>query len=306
MQHPMKSPGFTGPALFLLLTASVPAVPGHPGPGVLTPHLRAPESFADERGEGVPHLESAQAQLAHAASLRSSMRGKEGDARNAARKSAIEAYRAVREFFASDVRACAEAAFHAGDLLRAANDPAAALAEYQIARERGGDSPFRIRACLEIAHLHRRAQNHKEALAAYEAVIADPASTPRQRDDASYWAGHVYAAQKRIEDARRAWQRVADSAEDPLDRVRAWDCIALTYVEAGDLEAAAGTLEKCREGLSEVSVEETRLGERVRDALSTMRAIDDLQRAVEKRDKAKADGKKVESETARDGDAKKK
>jgi tetratricopeptide (TPR) repeat protein len=234
------------------------------------------------------------------------MRGKEGDERNTTRQAAVQAYKAVREYFTSDARACAEAAFRAGELLRSADDATGAFAEFQVARERGADTPFRVRAELEIAHLHRRARDHEQALASYEAVLTDAASTPSQRDDASYWTGHVYAAEKRVEDARRAWRRVADHGEDPLDRVRAWDCIALSHIDAGDLEAAAGTLEKCREAMAETSAEETRLGERVRNALSSMRSVDDLQRAVEKRDKAKAPGKKVEEGTAREGAEKKK
>jgi tetratricopeptide (TPR) repeat protein len=212
------------------------------------------------------------------------MRGKEGEAKVAARKSALEAYRAVREHWGSDAKACTEAAFHAGELLRSASDTAAALAEFQVARERGKDSPYRIRAGLEIAHIHRRGGDQERALAAYEAVLADAAATPGQRDDAAYWEGHVYASAKRIEDARRVWQRVGDTGEDPLDRIRAWDGIAGSYVDAGDLEGAAGALERCREATAEAAAEETRLGERVRRALASMRAADDLQRAVEKRD----------------------
>lgn len=283
MNVPMKGPGIAGPVLTMILTASAPA-------------QAAPNEVVATRGdphaESVPRLETATAQLAHAASLRAAMRGKEGDARNAARRAAVEAYRAVKEYFAGDGRACAEAAFRAGELLRSADDNAGALAEFQVAKERGADSPYRVRAELEIGHIHRRAQEHEKALESYEAVLADPAASPGQRDDASYWTGHVHASEKRPEDARKAWQRVADHGEDPLDRIRAWDCIALSYLDSGDLEAAAGALEKCRESLAEVAAEETKLGERVRTALASMRASDDLQHAVEKRDKSKSAAKK--------------
>jgi len=298
MKTSMRGPGFAGPVLSVLLTASTaaPAMPGEPG--------RVPDALAGLEGT-VPKLESASAQLAHAASLRSALRGKDGEAKDAARRAAIDAYRAVKQYFAGETHACAEAAFRAGELLRSADDVAGALAEFQSALERGADTPFKVRAGLEIAHLHRRAKDSAKALAAYEAVIADPGATPGQRDDASYWTGQVYASEKRVDDARRAWQRVADKGEDPLDRVRAWDCIATTYVDAGDLEAAAGTLEKCRESLSEASAEETRLGERVRNALAAMRAVGDLQRAVEKRDRAKASDKKVDGGNGREGGEKK-
>jgi len=241
--------------------------------------------------DATPKLENAQAELDRADGLRSAMRGKEGDARTAARKSAVEAYRAVREHWSGEAKVCAEASFRAGELLRSANEAGAALAEFQVARERGKDSPYRVRAALEIGHIHRRARESDQALAAYESVLADAAATPGQRDDASYWEGNVYAAAKRVDDARRAWQRVADGGEDPLDRIRAWDEIAGSYVDAGDFEAAAGVLERCREANAEASAEETRLGDRVRRALASMRSADDLQRAVEKRDGKKSERK---------------
>jgi tetratricopeptide (TPR) repeat protein len=240
----------------------------------------------------VPKKESAQAQLQYAQMLRQTMRGMEGDARNGARKSAIAAYRAVHEYFPGDAAACAEGAFRAGELLRAANENEAALAEFAIARDKGTGTPFRGRGLLEIGHVERRTQKYQEALLAYEAVLSDAGTTQRQKDDASLWAGHVYAALKRPDDAHRAWQRVADSAEDPIDRIKAFDCMAQAAIEKGDLDGASALLEKCHEAVAEAASEETRLGDRVRNALSGMRAHDELQRAIEKRDRAKNEVKK--------------
>lgn len=281
-------------------------------PFLATPPIRAIPASADlvpdasSSFEAVPRLESSAAQLAHAAACKTAMRGKAGAALESARKAAIEAYRAVREHFAADARACAEASFRAGELLRASSDSAGALAEFQLARERGADTPFRVRAVLEIGHIHRRGRKHAETLTAYESVLVDPGATPSQRDDASYWIGQVHLVEGRIEDARRAWKRVAEEGEDPLDRIRAWDCIALTFVASGDLEGAAGVVERCREALSEVSAEETRLGERVRDALSTMRVLDDLQRAVQEREASKTKKESDRTDGSRDDGEKKK
>ena len=283
-----------------LLPPSIPGpIPTDPGPAQSPPGATA-------GAESVPRLENPAAQLAHASVCRSAMRGKAGEALETARRRAIEAYRAVREHFPADARACAEASFRAGELLRAASDATGAIAEFQLARERGAETPFRVRAMLEIGHIHRRARKPAEALTAYESALADPAATPSQRDDASYWIGQVHLAQGGIEDARRAWKRVAEQGEDPLDRIRAWDCIALTFVAAGDLEGAAGVVERCREALAEVSAEETKLGERVRDALSTMRVLDDLQRAVQEREASKRKKEADSTEGPRDAGEKKK
>lgn len=314
-----ERPGVSGLVLFPWLAATAvtslaAVVPGPPAFTTADPRgadsravdIRTADAQAADTPRPVPRLGSAAAQLAHAASLKTAMRGKAGDARESTRKAAIEAYRAVREYFGADPRSSAEAAFRAGELLRASADTAGAMSEFQFARERGADSPFRVRAALEIGHMHRRDRKHGEALTVYEGVLADAGATPSQRDDASFWVGQVHTMEGRIEDARRAWQRVADGAEDPVSRIRAWDCIALSYVTSGDLEAAAGVVERCREALSEVSAEETRLGERVRDALSTMRSLDDLQRAVREREESKTRHEDVRSDASRNDGAKKK
>lgn len=233
--------------------------------------------------DAVPRKESAEAQLKLAGELRNALRGREGAERDAARARAVAACRAVRQYFPAETALGAEAAFRAAELLRAAGDLESAGAEFEVARDTGGSSPFRLRALLELGHLQRRARASEKALANYEALIAERAATPGQRDEASLWAGVVCHELGREADARRAWQRVADGAEDPLDRIRAWDRLACALIESGDLEGAAGTLERCKEALAAPAAEETRLGERVRSALAGMRAADDLPRAIERR-----------------------
>jgi hypothetical protein len=65
--------------------------------------------------------------------------------------------------------------------------------------------------------------------------------------------------------------------------VRAYDHLALALIEDDDLEGAAGMLERCRAALSDVALEETQRGERVRNALTRMRAIAELRRAIVRR-----------------------
>ena len=233
----------------------------------------------------VQKLESARAQLDHASDLKRALRGLEGETRDRARAEAVAAYRAVREFFASDAAACSEAAFRAGELLRSADDATGALKEFGIARDRGAGTDFKVRAMLEIGHLERRAKHAQPALAAYESVVSEETATRRQKDEALLWVGRVYEDQERFDDARRVWQKVADDGEDPLDRVRAFDQIASLLVQKGDLEGAAGTLKRCHEALADVAAEETKLGERVRAALDSMRSPDQVARAVAKRRK---------------------
>ncbi len=243
------------------------------------------------RGEAVasvPKLETARAQIEHADGLRRALRGLEEEPRKEARLRAADAYGAVREHFPAATEACAEAAYRRADLLRQAGDLAGARADLAFARERGAGTPWRVRAALELGHLERRAKRPAPAMAAYEAVIADAAATPGQRDDASLWSGRVLSDLGRGEDAVRLWTRIADHGDDPLDRVRAFDLWARELVTRGDLEGAAGVLERCRERLADAAQEETRLGERVQSALANMGAIEVLARAVEARERSRA------------------
>lgn len=244
-----------------------------------------------EAAPSVPKLESARAQLEHADGLRRALRGIDEAVRADARRRAIDAYGAVRAHFGRDAAVCAEAAYRRAELLRQDGDLDSARADFRVARERGTGTPWRVRAALELGHLERRARRTAEALSAYEAVVADDAAAPGQRDDAALWAASVLADLGRAADAVRTWKRVGEEGDDPLDRIRAFDAWAQNLVARGDLEGAAGVLERCRERLSDAAQEESRLGERVVAALAAMRAQEDLARAIERRERERAEQK---------------
>jgi hypothetical protein len=258
-----------------------------PGPAEKPGAIESSDA-ADTPGAGAKPGPAAE-ELRRAGALRRGPQGQDPEERARTRASSVAAYRAVRTHFPADTAACAEAAFRAAELLRADGEIDEARAEFTLARDLGARTPFRVRALLELGHLERRGDTRDAALAAYEAVLADPSASRGQRDEASLWIGRVHHDAGRIEDARRAWQRVADGAEDPLDRVRAWDALAGILIDAGDLEGAAGALERCRESVADVAAEETRLGERVRNALSSMRSQDELARAVAERARERRD-----------------
>jgi tetratricopeptide (TPR) repeat protein len=231
----------------------------------------------------VPRMESAEAQLGHARRLKRQMLSKEGTELDFWRRLAVEAYQAVRVFHGAARGACTEAAFRAGELLRAGGDEAGALAEFRWVLQRGQRGDFRARAGLELGHLHRRAERWREALEAYTDVAADPAVGPARRDDAWLWVGSAWQGLGREADARQAWTRVAEQGSDALARVRAFDELALLLLAADDLEGAAGVLDRCLVSLSARALEETEEGERVRNALLRMRIVDELPRALARR-----------------------
>lgn len=246
--------------------------------------LGAPEARTD-----VPRLDDVSAQLDHARACRSAMRGLEAEERARARIAAAEAYEAVVRYWPRHPASAAEAAFRAGELYRTAGRAARARDCFGRARELGARTLWRARAELELGHLRRREGEFERALDRYLALAAD-ASAPRGlRDDAGSWVARMYAELDQADEAERWWRRVAEGAEDPLDRVRAWDRLALARVERGELEAAAGVLQTCRESLADVALEETTLGERVRDALTRMRSIELLDRAIRARRDARGE-----------------
>lgn len=217
--------------------------------------------------------------LARARAVHTRLRGLRGKERAAVRREAVEAYREVRRRFPL-VPQAAEAAFRAGELLRAGGEVRAALSEFRFARghEKGGE--FRARAGLEIGHSYRRARRLLDALEAYEAVGADARASRRYRDAAWLWAGRVQARLGRAPDAIRAWRRVAEGDGDVFDRLRAYDKWGLALIDAGDLEGAAGVLESCRKSFRERALEKSEHGERLRAALGAMRVIPALEAAI--------------------------
>jgi tetratricopeptide (TPR) repeat protein len=228
----------------------------------------------------VPRMASAGAQLAHARRLKHEMRGQAGAELAGWRLRTVEAYRAVRVFHPDARAAGLEAAFRAGEILRAAGDEAAALAEFRWAARQRGAGEFRARAQLEIGHLHRRALRFREALEAYLDVGGDPSSSAARREDAWLWAGTSWKRLGNLAEARSAWRRVAEQGTDPLARITAFDELALSFLEESELEGAAGVLDQCLRALSASALEETEQGERVENALLRMRVVEELSRAL--------------------------
>lgn len=255
-----------------------------------TPRASAtgPPGRSDERRQAttasIPRMTSPAAQLGHARRLKRQMLEKRGEEVVLWRELTLEAYRAVRVFHPDARTHCVEAAFRAGEILRAAGDESGALAEFRWCAQHAQDTEFRARAQLEVGHLHRRAQRWRAALDLYLDVAVDPTADEIRREDAWLWVGSAWKALGRVEDARLAWRRVADRGTDALARVQAFDELGLLLLAEDDVEGAAGVLDQCLRALSARALEETEAGERVRNALQRMRVVEELQRAIARRD----------------------
>ncbi len=237
---------------------------------------------AKELERFVPRMHDAKGQIDHARRLKRKVYSQPKESRDFWRKLAVEAYQAVRVFHAEDRKRSVEASFRAGELLRSGGLHESALQEFTWA-SRARLGAFSTRAMLEIGHIHRRERAHRRALDAYLDVAADARADAPHRDDAWLWAGHIWRRDGRTDDARGAWRRVAERGQDPLDRIRAFDLLGELWLVQEDIEAACGVLNECLQALAEAALEETRNGERVRNALLRMRLVEQLPRAIASR-----------------------
>ncbi len=195
----------------------------------------------------------------------------------------VQAYRLVHLWYGDCRELSAQAAFRAGEMLRAAGDQERAREEFEVAcdkdaaaavrREHGMD--FGVRARLELGHLARRSGEPLGALQHYEEVAMSSSASTRRRAEARFWYARMSMDTGDLDAARRWFAGVAQAAEsevDPLLRLRAFDFWARTYVRDEDVGAAVGVLELCRSELAPFIEERSELGARVCAAFVRMHA----------------------------------
>ncbi len=230
-----------------------------------------------------PTPQTAQQLLERAARLRSGLSGLEGAALFRARQELLSTLRSVRENYPADKLAAAQAAFLAGELLRAWNEPRSAQREFEQAREAGRGTEFEARSSMELAHLQRRSGRLEQALAGYTAVLTLDGSPPGLVDAARLWLGRVQLDLGRRDEARSTWWELGRAGRSPKIRIDAYDELALEAISRGDLEGAAGILDLCRRQLHAQSMQDSQLGRDVCAALDRMRCVHALQDSVRER-----------------------
>src|SRR5690606_18953885 len=97
---------------------------------------------ADSSPADTPRAEAAQRALVAAGAHKRALIGTSGARREALRQTAIDAYRGVLREYSGLPRVGAEAAFRAGELLRAAGRADEAGIEFRSAQRRGEGTPF--------------------------------------------------------------------------------------------------------------------------------------------------------------------
>ena len=232
---------------------------------------------------GTLTADAAERALERARAMKQALQGERGESLTRLRAEAVAAYVRVHERWPRSGATAAEAAFRAGELLRAGAEPELALEQFRVAMELKNPGEFAARALYEIGHVQRREGNIEPALAAFEQLVASGPADPHLRDMASVWYAKVLAETGQLPDAERVLRRLTKTATEPTDRIRAYDELILLLVDRGELEGASGWLAECKYSVRDTARELTEKGERVTKALERMRGLTALQKAIEAR-----------------------
>lgn len=248
---------------------------------------------ADELGEGSPAAWPRAGSegrelpldewLAPARGARQRMHGLRGLPLLGARWLAIAAYARLEAQPELPAERRALAAFRRGELLRAGGFDAAATAAFSSVLSALEPGALWARAGLELARLERRAARAGNALALYEQVRSEPRAGAGARARATLELARLEREQGESARASRLLAQLLEHEPAASLRIAAADELALLLLERGDLEGAAGALERCRNLLGEEMHELTQHGALVRARLARMRARELLAAAVDAR-----------------------
>ncbi|MFT6040639.1 MAG: tetratricopeptide (TPR) repeat protein [Gammaproteobacteria bacterium] len=240
---------------------------------------------ASDALEPLPVLmaDTADRALERARAKKQALQGERGESLTKLRAEAVAAYVRVHERWPKSGATAAEAAFRAGELLRAGQEPQLAIEQFLIATKLNNPGEFAARSLYEIGHVQRREGNIEPALAAFEQLVASGPVDAHLRDMSSVWYAKVLAEAGQLPDAERVLRRLTKTATEPTDRIRAYDELILMVVERGELEGAAGWLAECKHSVRESAGELTAKGQRVTRALERMRGLTALQVAIKSR-----------------------
>jgi tetratricopeptide (TPR) repeat protein len=226
---------------------------------------------------------AARAELERLAVLRAGLRSKDSAELPAARRAVIEGYRDLARKRGVEPAVVAECAVRAARLLIDEGRLDEALAEHERAIRHGADSGWRSQAYLEAAHALRRAKRWRPAEEAYDRACGAPHVLGSDRDEALDWRSRLQYQRGAVASAREGWRRLARQSLDPLRRIEAWDRLASQWLDADDLEAAAGELHAARIAFAAHHGASDELSLRIVAALDAMRSLTRAERMVERR-----------------------
>ncbi|RKY20452.1 MAG: hypothetical protein DRQ55_07660 [Planctomycetota bacterium] len=256
-----------------------------PAPAAWLPATRSSKSKDKQQSASVPaDIERGRAALTAAAAQRQAAYKLDGQAREAGLLAAAAAFGQVADDQGLSVDARVEAAFRAGELLRARGQGPQAAQRFGQAVHQGRDAKpvsahasaatFGARAQLELGHARRRADQLEPALAAYAEVRAFFAGQAKQVGQAAGWRARLLVRDGQLAQAEAEAAVLAQLvSEDPLEAVRCADAVALALAEEGHEDAARRVLTLLDQQLEPLLAEgaDARLVERLGKARGALR-----------------------------------
>ncbi len=255
-----------------------PAEPAGPAPAVgsVAVGRLADEGGADEGGEGggdggVEGGERAKAVLAEVSDQKQAAYKLTGEEREAALLDVAAAYGVLADDATLPRDARGEAAFRAGEILRARKLPEPARARFAQAAS-VGSATFAARGLLELGHLDRREHRVAEALARYAEIAERLPEERRVCAHARTWTGKLLLDEARVDAAEPVLLGFAEAfPEYPVEAVRNADLIAVRRVQDGQEEAARRILDEIRARMQGHLLGDGAEAEEIRGALDALR-----------------------------------
>jgi tetratricopeptide (TPR) repeat protein len=241
----------------------------------------APAALRFPGAAGLRDEDPARAALAEASAAKRAAQKLDDEAREPALLEVAARYDAIAGNGDFDPAARAEAAFRAGEILRARGRLAEAEPRFAKAVELGADAPkgreYAARGLLEQgapqAPRPRRA-GRARALRAGASALRRPAA---HGATAMTWQGKLLLAAGRTDEAAQALQGFAtEYPEFPKDAVRNADLLAVELFESGDEAGAKAAVDRVRAALAPIVEAGGKQGEAVAAALKAMRVTEML------------------------------
>ncbi len=191
---------------------------------------------------------NAKAQMKAAYAVKKQSHKKEGDEKQRILLAAVEEYRKVLSMFPDDREQGALATFRIGEIHRTLRDTEAATRAFQAVLTFDEQHKTVARAFLELGHLARRDKRIDAAVQLYEQVVRQCPEVRDQGARALTWIAKCKLTQKFFDEARQPLRTIIDDYTDETKTaLSAYDLLAKTYIDEGNLKMAAEILGQCRE-----------------------------------------------------------
>jgi len=196
--------------------------------------------------------------------LRWSMRGLVGFKREAVRLKAVRCYRSGF-YSAESVASDAQCACQAGELLDSGGLSIAAIRDLSLGAELDAGE-WGVRCALKLGELYLDEERAVEALLVFSEAARSRAPS-RLLERAMVSVGRALDLMGESALAVKTWRGVAQDGRSSIPRLDAFECWGKHLLVQGDLEGAAGVLERCRVALEVNAQEMTRSGTVLRERL---------------------------------------